>query len=210
VVNLKSLIKLCKPFIDEAFDHSKIIPATGIPFDNELRKLCEQNRCGKFGQSWTCPPVIGRVDELQSRLAGFSHFLIFYKVYALEDSFDWEGMMNSVKDFQSRILAFKKQLKYETADFLLVGAGACQVCETCTYPRQKPCRFPDDALFPIESFGIDVMKMMMDNGLKYNNGPNTVTYIGGLFYKGAIIKAKGNACRHRVDTDVRITIPKSG
>ncbi len=178
------MIEMFKPCIDELFDYSKIIHVSRIPFDNEVRKLCEQNMCGKFGQSWTCPPASGTVEELQRRLTGFSHFLIFYKVYNLEDSFDWEGMMQSVKDFQSKILRLQKhiKIKHENPDFIILGAGACQVCETCTYPLQADCRFPEEALFSVEAFGIDVMKMMKDNGMKYNNGSNTVTYIGGLFY----------------------------
>ena len=178
------MIETLKQFIDNDFDHSKTIAVSGIPFDDEVRRLCEQNSCGKFGKSWTCPPAAGAIEELQARLTAFNHFIIFYKVYALEDSFDWEGMMAGVKDFQSRIFKLKKQIRAKEPefDFLVLGAGACQVCDACTYPEQEPCRFPDDAMYSVESFGIDVMKLMRDNGLNYNNGPNTVTYIGGLFY----------------------------
>lgn len=179
---LKNIVEILKPIFDDQFDHSKSIHVSCIPFDSEVRELCEQNSCGKFDQSWTCPPASGTVEELQRRLTRFRSFLIFYKVYNLEDSFDWDGMMQSVADFQSRILTIQKHFRQENIDFLILGAGACQVCETCTYPAQEPCRFPSDAVFPVESFGIDVMKMMKDNGLIYNNGPNTVTYIGGLFY----------------------------
>jgi predicted metal-binding protein len=171
-----------KKNIDNYFDHSKTIPAPSVPFDNALREMCEQNTCGKLGQSWTCPPAVGPIEELRKKVSGFNHFIIFYKVYKLDGSFDWEGMMDSVKDFQSRISKAQKKIKKETTNFLILGAGACQVCESCTYLEQKPCRFPESALIPVEAFGIDAMKMMIDNGLKYNNGANTVTYIGGLFY----------------------------
>lgn len=182
--HVRDMTNLFKQCIDDYFDHSKIIPASNVSFGNEVRELCEQNACGKFGKSWTCPPAVGSLEELHARLKGFNQFIIFYEVYALEDSFDWEGMMNGVKDFQSKIFKLKKQIKEENADFIVLGAGACQVCEVCTYLEQKPCRFPDDAMYSVESFGIDAMKLMKDNGLNYNNGPNTVTYIGGLFYSG--------------------------
>ena len=169
--------------IQDLFDQSKILPFSKIPFDNEVRKLCEQNMCGCYGRSWTCPPAIDDVETLQARLADFSHCVVFYSVYQLEDSFDWEGMMTSVKDFQARILKSRKKIQAEdpARNFFFLGAGSCQMCETCTYPEEKPCRNPEEALYSVESYGIDAMKMMQDNGLKYNNGPNTVTYIGVLF-----------------------------
>lgn len=177
------MIEVFKKYVEENFDHSTSIPVSGIPFDQEVRTLCEQNSCGKFGQSWTCPPAVGSLEELQKRLTPFRYFLIFYKVYPLEDSFDWAGMMSSVKDFQDRVFKLQKLIKQEKSDSIVVGAGACLICEKCTFPEKKPCRFPEDALISIEAFGINAMKMMMENGLQYNNGPNTVTYIGGLFYK---------------------------
>lgn len=180
------MIETIKDLIDHHFDHSKTIAASAVPFDNEVRRLCEQNRCGKFGKTWTCPPAIATIEKLRESLTGFNRFLIFYKVYTLEDSFDWKGMMKGVNDFQSRIFKLKKHIRAKDPafDFLVLGAGACQVCDACTYPENKPCRFPDDAMHSVESFGIDAMKLMRDNGLKYNNGSNTVTYIGGLFYQG--------------------------
>lgn len=171
-------------FVAELFDQSKIIPINAVPFDNEVRKLCEQNMCGCFGKSWTCPPAIGSVEELQLRLSAFKHSLVFYKVYPLEDSFDWQGMMTSVRDFQSRVFQLREKIQKQVPaeEVFFLGAGACQLCENCTYSEKKPCRHPENALFSVESFGIDAMKMMIDNGLSYNNGPNTVTYIGILFF----------------------------
>ncbi len=178
------MIKEIDRFIEGLFDQAKLISVSDIPFDTEVRKLCEQNTCGKFGSCWTCPPAIGEMEELQHLVTNFHHFLIFHKVYAIEDSFDWEGMIDSARDFQKRVLKFKKQIQAKNSEFdlLVLGAGSCMLCETCTYPKKEPCRFPDNAIFAIEAFGINAMKMMKDNGLKYNNGPNTVTYIGGLFY----------------------------
>lgn len=169
---------------NDFFDHSKVLSVSDIPFDTEVRKLCEQNSCGKFGSCWTCPPAVGKLEDLHVRVMNFNHFLLYYKVYALTDSFDWEGMMESVKDFQQRIFKFRKEVQERDSKFhfLMLGAGACMFCETCTYLQEKPCRFPQEALITIEAFGIDAMKMMIDNGLKYNNGPNTVTYIGGLLF----------------------------
>ena len=166
------------------FDHVKETRTASIVFSDEVRGLCEQNMCGNYGKSWTCPPALDSLDTLKSRVAPYPSFLVFNKVYALEDSFDWEGMVSSIKDFQAGIVKLRKAVRVMDPgfDFMVLGAGACSLCESCTYGEGKPCRNPDDAIFSVESFGIDATALMTANGLKYNNGPNTVTYVGGLFH----------------------------
>jgi len=166
------------------FDNAKLIPASKVTFSDEVRRLCEQNICGNFGKSWTCPPAVDSLDTLQARVSPYSRLMIFNKVYPLEDSFDWEGMVSSAKQFQAGIGKLKRQIRRSEPGFdgLILGAGACTLCETCSYPQGEPCRNPDQAIYSVESFGIDAMALMTDNGLKYNNGPNTVTYVGGVFH----------------------------
>ena len=170
--------------IQDLFDNARTFPSSKVPFRAEVRKLCEQNMCGNFGKSWTCPPAIESMEELQAKLSAFTQVVVFNRVYQLTDSFDWEGMQSGAQDFQSRLLKLKKNIRKADPDFLFValGAGACRICETCTFTEQLPCRLPEDAIVSVEACGIDVMAMMQENGLKYNNGPNTVTYIGALFF----------------------------
>jgi predicted metal-binding protein len=180
----RGMMTVFSRLVETFFDRSKVIPLSRIPFDSEVRRLCEQNMCGNYGKSWTCPPAVGPLEALRSRLSDFDKCFVFCQIYSLEDSFDWHGMMSGVRDFQKRIFSLKKEIqnKAPLSDIFFLGAGSCQLCDICTYPQGEPCRNPDGALFSIESFGIDAMKMMKENGLKYNNGPNTVTYIGLLFY----------------------------
>lgn len=179
-MNEETLCVMARDF----FDHAGGIDAATIPIDATVREMCAQNACGQYGKSWTCPPAIDSLDKLKIKLAAFKRFLVVYKVYALEDSFDWEGMVESARDFQSRILKFKKRAATLAvgAPHLVLGAGACKLCDTCSYLEDQPCKHPEDALYSLEAHGIDVMKMMAENGLTYNNGANTVTYVGGVFW----------------------------
>ncbi len=168
----------------EFFDHAKPIDSSRVPFSEEVRQMCQQNMCGKVGKSWTCPPALEPVEILSSRVCAYPHFMILDKVYPLEDSFDWEGMVNATKDFQARIRNLGKAIKAREpdVDFMVLGAGACTLCETCSYIENKPCRSPEDAVYSVEAFGIDATALLTGNGLAYNNGPNTVTNIGGICY----------------------------
>lgn len=167
--------------VKKHFPLSKEIPISTLEFKEEVRKLCAQNTCGKYNKCWTCPPAIGTLADSIKQFKNYTHFLLFYHIYQLADSFDWKGMMAGGKDFTRRLLALKKELG--DGDYLLLGAGGCNLCERCTYPEGKPCRRPEDAIVSLEAYGIDVMSLMKANGLKYNNGPNTMTLIGGVLYR---------------------------
>ena len=67
-------------------------------------------------------------------------------------------------------------------NFLLLGAGPCVVCKECASNKNKPCRHPDKAFPSVEACGVDVMSLSKSVGLAYNNGKNTVTYIGAILY----------------------------
>jgi predicted metal-binding protein len=168
------------------FDHTKEISTADITLDESVRRMCEQNKCGQYGKNWTCPPAVQSVEAFRQEISSYNTFLIVYQVYAVKSSFDWRGMMAGGKDFAGRLHALKKQMDAAGSgiDFRILGAGGCRLCERCAYLDEEPCRFPLDALVSMEACGIDVMALMKDNGLKYYNGKNTVTFIGGILYNG--------------------------
>ena len=169
---------------EEVFTHVLKRPSSMLTTKEEVRKLCERNACGHYGKNWACPPAVQPIDALREELEAFDTLLIMYKAYELEDSMDWEGMMRAAKDFQKKLRGLKKKIKKAAPNtpFLILGAGACRLCSPCTYPSGEPCNYPEEAIVSLEAYGIDVMKLMKDNEVEYNSGPNTVTYIGGVLY----------------------------
>ncbi len=129
-MNEETLCTLARDFFDQAKD----MDAAAVPIDVAVRDMCAQNACGHYGKSWTCPPAIDSLENLRGKLAAFTRFMIVYKVYALEDSFDWEGMVESAKNFQARISRFKKKVAAAANGnpFLVLGAGACKLCAPCS------------------------------------------------------------------------------
>ncbi len=65
--------------------------------------------------------------------------------------------------------------------FMLLSNESCGRCKMCTYP-DAPCRFPDQLYPAIEGHGILVNLLAAHAGVRYINGPDTVTYFGGLFF----------------------------
>jgi len=166
------------------FTHAIIISTQGISIKPEFRAPCEQNQCGHYDQNWMCPPGIGSLKECEQRVRRFSRGVLFQKIYGLEDSFDIEGMEKSHVDFHELIQAIQVSLpdNHGIADNMILGAGACPICEKCSYLRGEVCRFPDKAVASVEAHGIDVKRLLEDNGLSYVNGANTVSYVGLLLF----------------------------
>ncbi|NLL19677.1 MAG: DUF2284 domain-containing protein [Clostridia bacterium] len=162
------------------FENCSLVPKDTIHLNPEVRKMCEKNRCGHYGRNWTCPPALPELEEIKQEFDRYDNFALIYQVYPIRNNFDMKGMLEALSDFQEKLVSLKKALKGKK-DILVLGAGGCGLCPKCSYP-DKPCRRPEDAIVSLEAYGIEVVKLMMENGLKYNNGPETVTYIGGVMF----------------------------
>jgi predicted metal-binding protein len=142
-----------------------------IPFDGEVRALCEKNSCRNYGKTWACPPAVGSLQACEDFCLRYDFMFVFTKKYDLEDSFDFEGMREG-------LLAFKNLCDRVASAFpglpVLSNEG-CHRCDVCTYP-DAPCRFPDKLLPALEGFGILVGALAKKAGVNYINGQeHTVT-----------------------------------
>lgn len=157
------------------------IEASNLRFYPEVRSVCERNTCRAYGTSWACPPAIGSIEECRERVSQYDKMLLFSKRYELEDSFDYEGMSEGMHDFRKTVDLFSGNLKDVLSDYLLLSNEGCGRCSECTYP-DAPCRFPQLLHHSLEGYGFMVNELACEAGIRYNNGPNTVTYFGALLY----------------------------
>lgn len=152
-----------------------------IDFEPDFRKLCESNACGMYGRSWMCPPHVGPVEELIAQAKKFQWAVVFQTVDALEDSYDFEGMMAAGAKMNRLAAAVRRKLdELGIQRRLLLGAGGCRVCRTCAKLQDRPCRHPDQALSSLEAYGVNVSVLAPQAGMQYIHGPNTVTYFGAV------------------------------
>lgn len=158
-----------------------LLSTADIPFEQEIRKICEDNACRLYGTTWACPPAVGTVNECRARCLQYQTAMVFNAVYPLEDSFDYEGMLQGHGDFKDLCDRLYTLAKTHLCKFLLLSNEGCKRCGNCTYPS-APCRQPE-RLFPsLEGFGIHVAQLADRANIKYVNGTNTVTYFGMLLY----------------------------
>lgn len=162
---------------------ASVIPVEIIEFEPEFRKLCESNACGMYGRSWMCPPCVGEVDELIAKAKTYRRALVYQTVDTLEDSYDFEGMMEAGRRMNELAQRVRSELAEAFGpDALHLGAGGCRVCSVCAKREDKPCRFPEKALASLEAYGMNVSRLAELAGMKYINGQDTVTYFGAVLF----------------------------
>ena len=163
---------------------AEVIEVSKIETDTAFREMCRSNACGNYGRNWMCPPYAGEIEDLISELRTYSYALVYQTVSDLEDSYDFEGMMEAGERHNQLMCELRDQLKNEPLQRVLhLGAGGCRMCERCAKRDDEPCRHPDLALPPMEGYGIDVSSTTRSTDLKYINGANTVTYFGLILFQ---------------------------
>lgn len=167
---------------DPAIHEHALIETSVIPFSPEVVAMCRENRCGRYGTCWTCPPGVGELEELEKKIKSYRTAFVFTCKYDLEDSFDFEGMIAGQQDAKQVLLRMTDALRAQGVDFMALGCEGCGLCETCTYP-DAPCRFPERATPSVEACGIHVLELSRKIGLHYHNGANTVTYFCMILFR---------------------------
>ena len=164
--------------------HSGVVPVSRIIFSEAFRTACESNQCGQYGANWACPPGVGESAELIARARQFGNGLVVQTVWPLEDQFDFDGMMAGREKHTAvfREVVARVSPLLSDGEKLALCAGACSVCSSCTYPSGEPCRLPEQAMASLESYGVDVAALISRAGHSYNNGPNTVSYVGLILF----------------------------
>lgn len=159
-----------------------VLPVAEIPFDPTLRSYCEANACGAYGRNHGCPPSAGTADEVIAHAKTYENALIFQTISELEDSFDFEGMMEASAKHKKLTADLYEEFKPLLEKCLPLSAGACPVCEKCAKIDEQPCRFPDKMIASLETYCVNVSNLANKCGMKYTNGANTVTYFSAVLF----------------------------
>lgn len=157
-----------------------IVNRPDIVCDPVFHDICASNACGQYGRCWMCPPGIGAAEKLIADISRCSGGVMYQNVYPLEDSFDYEGMVEARRQHHACSARIHAHL---SDDMLHLSVGGCGVCGTCAQREGEPCRYPDKAIASLEAYCVNVHDTAENVGLKYINGQDTVTYFGMILFK---------------------------
>lgn len=164
-------------------DRANVIETKDIVLDRAFRDMCASNACGMYGKCYMCPPDVGEIEELMREVGAYDCALVYQTVTRLEDSFDFEGMIEAKKWSYPLAQGLREAFAARgLSSALHLGAGGCGVCEVCAKEEGTPCRFPEKAMPSLEAYGVNVSELAKTAGMKYSNGANTVTYFGAVLF----------------------------
>ena len=176
----EKLINYCK---HSGAYKANVIPVSEIELNSVFRDMCASNACGMYGKCYMCPPDVGDIEALMAEVKKYEYALVYQTVTMLEDSFDFEGMIEAKK----KTYPLAQNIREAFSDMnmlnaLHLGAGGCGVCSTCAKQTDEPCRFPEKAMPSLEAYGFNVSALAKASDMKYINGQNTVTYFGAVLF----------------------------
>jgi len=145
--------ELIKIALDTGATNAGMAKVSDIKFDRAFRDACAQNICGKYGTCWMCPPDVGDIDEMICRAKKYERIMVFQSIGQLEDSFDFEGMADAAVKHNAITMAVAEKVGgfMQIKKPLILGAGACHICDRCTRLDALPCAFPDKAIPSLEA-----------------------------------------------------------
>jgi len=178
------IFKLREEALEAGFTLAEPLNIETIKLREEVREMCAVNKCHAYNTNWSCPPACGTVAECQERIKKYETGLIVETTGQLEDDFDFETMEKTAKDHADHFIQFLKKIRKDHSDLevLPLGAGECLNCKQCTYP-EAPCRFPELMSSPMEGYGMVISDVCKDNGILYNHGRGTLTYVGCYLFR---------------------------
>jgi len=174
--------KLIETAEKSGFTHAAALDVSTLDFMQEIRDMCNAQQCRNYDTSWSCPPACASLEEMREKVKSYTHGLLVQTVGELEDSLDWDGIQEVGKRHKDNFGRMRNALEKEHPNLLAMGAGKCEICETCTYP-ENPCRFPDKMEVSMEACGLFVSKVCTDNNLAYNYGSNKMAFTSCFLIK---------------------------
>ncbi len=174
--------KLKKLAISMGFSNAGLLNMEALVFLPEVRQMCNSDSCRSFNKNWMCPPAIGTLEQSADKVKEYSFGMIVQTTAFMDDEFDYETIRETQKKHNNSFLELATILRKEYPSVLPMGAGACSVCNQCTYP-DKPCRFPDKAIGSMESYGLWVSKVCEKSSIDYYYGKNTLTFTSCFLLK---------------------------
>ncbi len=170
-----------KLFSDNRINESAIVDVSSIVFNEKFREYCRADVCGRFGKTWNCPPAVGEFEKCKNHALSFDKAFVFTHTGEISDFSDMTAM-NRLRDETMEMLSdISAKLREKEIRFQPLGCGSCNDCEKCTYP-DAPCRYPEKAVPPVESYGIDVKTLADANGMTYYADSGIVTFFCIILY----------------------------
>ena len=160
---------------------------TAVPLDpatltarEDVRSMCEENKCSAYGKNWMCPPAIGTVSQCQAQMAQYARGILVQTVGHLAKPIDSKCYRETEQRHLQNFYTLALEIHKAHPNALCLSAGGCRVCRKCAYPQ--PCHFPEKAISSMEGYGLFVTQVCRDAGVPYHHGEKTIAYTACVLF----------------------------
>ena len=123
--------------------------------------------CKHYNKIWTCPPydfdTLDIIDEFNyAYIIGSKINLNKLKEEYSKDLNEkgLEHVSNVIYTLIRKVIDERLRiLEDKISDIKILLAGRCILCESCTKVDNKPCKYPEDSKYSLESLGFDLSSM---------------------------------------------------
>lgn len=152
-----------------------------LEFSDRVRWIC-QHECAMYGKSWACPPGVGTVEECKKKCLGYEKALLISTLTEVSDIGDLEATLATRRDHETITDQVGDILRENGVEPYILSTEACAICGRCAILDGKPCRHPEKMHPCVESQGINIIPTLEENGLEFQYGQNTVTWVSLLLF----------------------------
>lgn len=152
-----------------------------LEFSDRVRWIC-QHECAMYGKSWACPPGVGTVEECKKKCLGYEKALLISTLTEVSDIGDLEATLATRRDHEELTDRVGDILRENGVQPYILSTEACAICGRCAILDGKPCRHPEKMHPCVESQGINIIPTLEENGIEFQYGQNTVTWVSLLLF----------------------------
>lgn len=152
-----------------------------VEFSERVRMICKKE-CSRYGNSWSCPPAVGTVEQCKSKCMEYPDALFFSTVAEVDDIMDMHSTLKTRKEHEELTEKIESYLREQGYGCLTLSTESCDLCEKCTYPKH-PCAHPQKMHPCIESHGILVTNLAEKHCMDYYMGEKYVLWYTLIFFK---------------------------
>ena len=147
--------------------YAAMIDPMDIPVNADFRMFCAENRCGKYGANYSCPPDCGTPEQLHARILAQDRAMIIQTIWPISGFEDRDSILAAKKHHNAAALRIMEQVRKAGYQGFAAGYNGCPLCDPCKCVLGEPCAFPDQRISCLSAYCVDVAKLADACGLSF-------------------------------------------
>lgn len=143
----------------EAGFKAAVIPTNDVVVNYDFRTFCEENRCGKYGANYSCPPDCGTPQQVHDILLSKDTALVLQMICDIDGYDDIQAVQAARSSLNHAVLKVFDTLVAEGYSAIPLGYNGCPLCNPCRRTLGQPCAFPDRKISCLSAYCVDVTQL---------------------------------------------------